>query len=340
MKKILAIAAVVAVALTSCVKNETFAPANEISFENFTLSSKALVDAGAFKTTLTFGVFATDNGTDFTFVDNGKVGYKTTYWGFTPDPVYWPTNAGAPVDVDFYAYYPYNDNTGTEQVACDLTKGISITDANLGTTIGDQKDYLVAPRVENKNVTNASAGVDVVFKHIASLILFSAQDVTEIAELQNKVTINSITIKKVSTSGDYANTAANTVAGTWTPDTAANLAAIAIDKPVTTAGLVELTSTTENPVLVVPNTLTAATEQVVVNYTIANYTYGGLNFPSTTKESTFDLKAGTITEWEQGKKYVYNLKFKLTEELEITFNPSVTDWTEGGSADLNVNVAL
>lgn len=339
MKKILAIAAVVAVALTSCVKNETFAPANEISFENFTLSSKALVDAGAFNTALTFGVFATDNGTDFTFVDNDEVVYKTSFWGFNPAK-YWPTNAGAPVDVDFYAYYPYNDNAGTEQVTCDLTAGISITDANLGTTIGSQKDYLVAPVVVDKNVTNASAGVDVVFKHIASLILFSAEDVTEITELQDLVTINSITIKQVSTSGDYANTAAATVAGTWTPDAAADLAAIAVNKPVTTAGLVELTSTIENPVLVVPNTLTAATEQVVINYTIADYVYGGYNFSGTTTNATFDLKAGAIDEWEQGKKYVYNLKFKLTEELEITFNPSVTDWTDGGSADLEVNVAL
>lgn len=338
MKKFFAIAAVVAVALTSCVKNETFAPANEISFENFTLSSKALVNAGAFDTALTFGVFATDNGTDFTFVDNDEVGYKTTDWGFTPAK-YWPTNAGAPVDVDFYAYYPYNDNTGTEQVACDLTKGISITDANLGTTIGSQKDYLVAPVVVDKNVTNASAGVDVVFKHIASLILFSAEDVTEISELQELVTINSITIKQVSTSGDYANTAACTVAGTWTPDTADDLADIAVNKLVTTAGL-ELTSTTEKPVLVVPNTLTAAKEQVVINYTIADYVYGGFNFTGTTTNATFDLKAGTITKWEQGKKYVYNLKFKLTEELEITFNPTVTDWTDGGSADLEVNVAL
>ena len=338
MKKILAIAAVVAVALTSCVKNETFAPANEISFENFTLSSKALVNAGAFDIALTFGVFATDNGTDFTFVDNDEVVYKTTYWGFNPAK-YWPTNAGAPVDVDFYAYYPYNDNTGTEQVACDLTAGISITGADLGTTIGSQKDYLVAPVVVDKNVTNASAGVDVVFKHIASLILFSAEDVTEIAELQNLVTINSITIKQVSTSGDYANTAAGTVAGTWTPDTAADLDAIAVNKAVTTAGL-ELTSTTEKPVLVVPTDLTAATEQVVINYTIADYVYGGYNFTGTTTNATFDLKAGAITKWEQGKKYVYNLKFKLTEELEITFNPTVTDWTDGGSADLEVNVAL
>ncbi len=338
MKKILAIAAVVAVALTSCVKNETFAPANEISFENFTLSSKALVDAGAFNTALTFGVFATDNGTDFTFVDNDEVVYKTTYWGFNPAK-YWPTNAGAPVDVDFYAYYPYNDNAGAEKVTCDLTAGISITDANLGITIGSQKDYLVAPVVVDKNVTNASAGVDVVFKHIASLILFSAQDVTEITELQNLVTINSITIKKVSTSGDYANTAAGTVAGTWTPDAAADLAPIAVNKPVTTAGL-DLTSTTEKPVLVVPTTLTAATEQVVINYTIADYVYGGYSFTGTTTDATFDLKAGAITEWEQGKKYVYNLKFKLTEELEITFNPTVTDWTDGGSADLEVNVAL
>lgn len=338
MKKILAIAAVVAVALTSCVKNETFAPANEISFENFTLSSKALVNAGAFNTALTFGVFATDNGTDFTFVDNDEVVYKTSFWGFNPAK-YWPTNAGAPVDVDFYAYYPYNDNTGTEQVTCDLTAGISITDANLGTTIGSQKDYLVAPVVVDKNVTNASAGVDVVFKHIASLILFSAEDVTEITELKNKVTINSITIKKVSTSGDYVNTAANTVAGTWAPDTADDLDPIAVNKLVTPAGL-ELTSTTENPVLVVPTTLTAATEQVVINYTIADYVYGGSPFTGTTTNATFDLKGSTITQWEQGKKYVYNLKFKLTKELEITFNPTVTDWTDGGSENLEVNVDL
>ena len=161
-----------------------------------------------------------------------------------------------------------------------------------------------------------------------------------IDELKEKVTINSITVKGVSTSGDYANTAAGAVAGTWTPAAAGNLPTITLDAPVELAGAA-LTTTTSNPVLVIPTTLTAATQTVDIVYSVDTYTYGGETFPAQNGlTASFDLKAGTIDAWEQGKKYVYTLKFNLTEELEIKFAPTVTDWTDGGSADLTVDVAL
>lgn len=336
MKRFFAMAIVVAAVLTSCVKNETFAPANEIHFKNFALSNKALVSAGAFDTNLTFGVFA-HNGTDFSYIPNKEVEYKTSYWGFNP-AIMWPTNNGTPIALDFFAYYPYNDNSGTEQVACDLAKGISITGANLGTTIGDQTDYLVAPVVPDQTVQASAVGV--AFEHISSLLLFSAQDITQINELKNKVTVNSITIKNVSTSGDYANTAAGDVAGTWTAGAAGDLPKITLDASVATTAA-ELTTTTSNPVLVIPTTLTAATQTVDIVYSIAAYNYGGEDFPAQNNiTASFDLKAGTIVAWEQGKKYVYTIKFNLTEELEIKFAPTVVDWTEGGAADLTVDKML
>lgn len=332
MKKFLAMAIAVAAVLTGCVKNETFAPANEIQFKNFALSNKALVADGVFDTNLTFGVkmYKADGNTLW---DEGEVKYKdSSYWGFNPAK-FWPTEAGAPVELNFFAYYPYGAT-----VACDTTKGISITGADLGTTIGYQTDYLLAPVAGPYKVQAAAVGV--AFQHISSLLLFSAQDITQITELKEKVTINSITVKGVSTSGDYANTAAGAVAGTWTPATAGNLPTITLDAAVELAGA-ELTTTTNNPVLVVPTALTEGTQVVDIVYSVAAYTYGGQSFDAKPNQTaTFNLKAGSIAEWEQGKKYVYTLKFNLTEELEIKFAPTVTDWTDGGSADLTVDVQL
>lgn len=333
MKKFLAMAIAVAAVLTGCVKNETFAPANEIQFKNFALSNKALVAAGAFNETLTFGVEmykAADNN----FWDEGEVKYKTSYWGFNP-PKFWPTEAGTPVELNFFAYYPYGAT-----VACDTTKGISITGADLGTTIGSQTDYLLAPVAGPYKVQAAAVGV--AFKHISSLLLFSAQDITQIPELKNKVTVNSITIKNVSTSGNYANTAAGTVAGTWTAGAVGNLPTITFDPAaaVELAGAA-LTTTANNPVLVVPTALTEGTQVVDIVYSVAAYTYGGQTFPAQNGlTASFDLKAGSIAAWEQGKKYVYTIKFNLTEQLEIKFAPTVTDWTEGGAADLTVDKML
>ena len=331
MKKFLAMAIAVAAVLTGCVKNETFAPANEIQFKNFALSNKALVAAGAFDTNLTFGV-EMYKASDNSLWDKGEVEYKTSYWGFNPAK-FWPTEAGAPVELNFFAYYPYGAT-----VACNTTTGISITGADLGTTIGSQTDYLLAPVAGPYKVQAAAVGV--AFQHISSLLLFSAQDITLIDELKEKVTINSITVKGVSTSGNYANTAAGAVAGTWTPAAAGNLPTITLDAAVELAGA-ELTTTTSNPVLVVPTALTEGTQVVDIVYSVAAYTYGGQSFDAKPNQTaTFNLKAGSIAEWEQGKKYVYTLKFNLTEELEIKFAPTVTDWTDGGSADLTVDVQL
>lgn len=331
MKKFLAMAIAVAAVLTGCVKNETFAPANEIQFKNFALSNKALVAAGAFDTNLTFGV-EMYKASDNSLWDKGEVEYKTSYWGFNPAK-FWPTEAGVPVELNFFAYYPYGAT-----VACNTTTGISITGADLGTTIGSQTDYLLAPVAGPYKVQAAAVGV--AFQHISSLLLFSAQDITLIDDLKEKVTINSITVKGVSTSGNYANTAAGAVAGTWTPGAAGNLPTITLDAAVELAGA-ELTTTTSNPVLVVPTDLTEGTQVVDIVYSVAAYTYGGQSFDAKPNQTaTFNLKAGSIAEWEQGKKYVYTLKFNLTEELEIKFAPTVTDWTDGGSADLTVDVQL
>ena len=71
MKKFFAIATLVAVALTGCVKNEVITPnAGEIQFKNFTLSSKALILPAenaevAFPNDQTFGAIAYNGATEY-----------------------------------------------------------------------------------------------------------------------------------------------------------------------------------------------------------------------------------------------------------------------------------
>ena len=320
MKKFLAMAIAVAAVLTGCVKNETFAPANEIQFKNFALSNKALVADGTFDTKLTFGV-EMYKAADKSLWDKGEVVYKTSYWGFD-DAKFWPTEAGSPVALNFFAYYPYG-----AAVACDTDKGITINNANIGKTDGTQVDYMIAKMAGPLSLQ--SAAVPVAFEHISSLLQFKAQDISVLNDLQGKVTIKGITVKQVSTSGKYVNTAANAVAGTWTADTAVDMDAIALTTLVKTT-VVELPS-----VMVVPNTLTG-NEIVEVVFDVAEYTYGDVVVPAQTGVTiTKELKTATIDTWAQGKKYVYTLKFNLTkDQLEIKFAPTVTEWTDGGSDDL------
>lgn len=123
---------------------------------------------------------------------------------------------------------------------------------------------------------------------------------------------------------------------TWTaPGTNVNFAVSSTAFPA--AANTYLTNTYSTPIgdplLMIPVTAFAGTNpKVTINYTLYR-TVDNVNLGSKEVTVYFDDVDGSITNWQAGKKYVYNLTIDLEK---IYFNPTVTDWADGGSQDVNV----
>lgn len=353
MKKLFAIAAVVAVALTSCVKNEVITPAGEISFRDYTLSSKALIlpDATADEVLptdkgYTFGAFALytgqyetkDNETapDAIYVDDLAVSYDGTQWAYNTAQ-YWPTDQND--KLDFYAYYPYNASVGEWDA---VNNCVRFHGAELGTTLNDQTDWMVSTPTTGHNYTLSAAGVPVVFNHVTSMIVFKAADNTPEARYQNLVTINSITVKNAAYKGDFT-----TIAGTptWTSVYAGSRTDVevfnAVPGQAITTTVADVTKAADNggALIVVPETIPNGTT-FVVNYSIAE-SADHVIAKVDNKDITINVNTLGTTVWEPGKKYVYTINFDLIGGIneglhEITFVPTVSAWDEvaGGSYEI------
>lgn len=336
MKKFFAIAAVVAVALTSCVKNEVISPAGKITFKDFTLSNKALVLPGstaeeALLPGHDFGAYALYTGTyegvdDVTdavpneiYINGLKVSHNGTDWAYET-PQYWPTNVAD--ELDFYAYYPYNETVASWDAVNNCVK---LTAANLTTTLGNQTDWMVTTPVIGKTKDNASSGVGIVFNHITSMLLFNAIDVTADTRYQNLVSIKKIEVKNAAYTGTYTN-------GAWTAlDNRVDVTVMNGSKDVTTTiAPVTTTEASGGALIVVPETMG---DDVIftVTYDVAE---SADHVVEKRIGATADIKVKDLTAtWEAGKKYSYTIKFDLiggTEDTleEITFTPTVAPWTE------------
>lgn len=333
MKKILAIAVMAAAVLTSCVKNEIVSPAGEINFKDFMVSTKALVLPGEtgvanLPTTYTFGAFALYTGTyesvtgetapDAIYINDLEVAYKTSYWGFAAQPMYWPTNKAD--KLDFYAYYPYNAAVADWD---DVNNCVKLTAANLGTTLGDQTDWMIAAKEVGRNSDNGE--VPVAFRHITSMLVFNTIDATPDTRYQNLVTIKKIDVVDAAYAGNYTN-------NTWTADGASRTTVAVMNHNhgvgTTTSNV---TTATSGALIVVPEDVQAATK-FVVTYDIAES--ADHVYEAATGKTVEIAVNGLNGTWEAGKKYVYTIKFDLVnganEHLqEIIFEqPTVSPWVE------------
>ena len=98
-----------------------------------------------------------------------------------------------------------------------------------------------------------------------------------------------------------------------------------------------LTKTLSDPIgdalLAIPVTAFTGTDPTVtISYTLYR-TSDNVDLGS--KEVTIHFKDinDTVANWQAGKKYVYNLTIDLQK---IYFNPTVTEWADGGSQDVDV----
>jgi len=340
MKKFFAIAAVIAVALTGCVKNDVVNDSSnkEIAFNSYVGKATATkantelpIDAPHFGAFALYHDGANTWAGDYTaadiFMNNAEIGYTAPIWKAVAAKYYWPKVG----KLSFLAYSPYNSsasyNVGSATMtvpAAAITSGQTLT-----------SDFLYSAATIDKTANDSqytlggsAQGVNIIFKHAGAKVAFKAKLAAGISTTLGtdgsgvEVKIKEITVKNVlpSASGNVTVTYDAAGAATIGAITAGGAAA---DQTVCNTESAALTSTASdilgNSLYVVPQAATTVT----VVYSIK---HGALTAYDTT---------GTITltgNWESNKSYIYTMIIGFDE---IQFDPEVTDWTVVES-DVNV----
>ena len=351
MKKMLFLAAVSAIALTSCVNEENFegpkpqaqvmrfdAPVmkktranvkgeiNGVHYdkrEDFKIFSKIYKGA--------FTGWSTSTGIKDYFSAAGDVavneGGGSQYWS-TATTYYWPD---AEYSLAFAAYSPAVLTTAPESIEF-TANGLQIKKFKTEADANEQYDLMYSDRVIDRNKSNnGSSAVPLVFRHALTSIIFSSEKEDE--------NVNYV-IEKATLSGSFIqqadfnqNIVENVNLTKGTPKWENPEAATSVDyMPNVTAFNVTTTPTQftqgESALLLIPQAV-PADAAVTIEYV---KTSSGVDTENTVtiKLSDFRQEGGTeITTWEMGKRYVYRIAFG--QNKKIYFEPTTEDWTQVGT---------
>lgn len=292
MKKVL-LAAVAALAITSCTQNEEIESQgvnNEIkvgtvvkksnraadltntTFNEFKLSS-FIVAADQDYTTTGLGD-AYMNGITYT---GGQGKWATTDGGI----YYWPEGK----NVQFFGWYPIDMALAKEAT------GYPTLAASIGATYDVQKDIVVAATSVAKS---GDGKVNLAFKHILTKINFSYKP-----EVGYTYTITDLKITKVKGGNATYTFAADAANGTWSVGNADAEYAYPVFQGTTEVDGYYALDSTDGSLMLLPQTLSGA--EIVVSYTVtgaAGYTY-------TATDKAIAITGGLT--WGIGKSVRYKL---------------------------------
>lgn len=359
MKKVLLLAAAAGIVLSGCVKNEpaeTFGASDaKITFEAPAVgaSTRAIPgeidNSAAYPVDEKFNVWGWYHQGDYTtFGDSGNawtnymtqadgkpimVAKEGNTWAPATD-YFWPKTG----KLTFAAYSPA-DAAGTYT---HTAQGLQIEGFTVP-AVGGQYDLMYSDRAYNRtsstnqyptndpDVSNGYEGVDIVFHHALSSIVFkvgTAEDYSTGADMA--FSIKKITIKNVANSGDFKEnltdgTATRTPA--WENQGAAQTEYVAFegsfDVPVDgTFAEPTLPDAEPTDLILLPQSFEGNDAAVVE---IA-YTYKTAASAEIAATETFILKNSTNAKtWEPNKRYTYRILFGLEK---ITFAPIVENWED------------
>lgn len=360
MKKFFFLAALASVALASCVKNE---PAKVDSQKEITFTTPVLavptktqeIQETVYPTYApSFGVYgwyvagATYDASAATeYMRNIEVKHKASInetdddgdegaW-ISDNAYYWPKQGS----ITFDAYSPY-DNVNT-LVTCDKANGLTITGFGVTNVLDDQVDLLYSTRAYDKTSSKGTTndkydGVDIVFNHALSVVQFTAKTAENYSSTTT-IKVTKIQIVDALTKATFKQNVDNstkTDAPKWTSYTADKATFTSLDKAEDAVTALSTTPAVRGvSMIVLPQDFTASTK-LYVEYYIQTGSSAPIKqtFEISLNDSGFSYTEGgspvTVTGWEIGKRYTYNLVIGLDK---IYFAPSVTDWT-----DVNVTV--
>lgn len=310
MKKILAIATLVGVALTGCVTNDVIDDVtSEIKMSVVNkVANRAIIESTTVPNDFKFdvyGYFSEDsfaNTQEFAMHDvectkNGD------YYKNADTSYYWPLTG----EVGFYAVAP-----STVAPSVDWATGMTLT--NYTVAGAEDIDLMFAYNKGSKQ----SAALNMVFYH--ALTLTKVQLVTDKEYADVTLAVTGIAFNKIDVTANCVYkelSPANTTAEpsiTWSGNTDATAtqqyASTSQDVVYNGGTAVEYGSGS----LVIPQSMTGAAT-ISINYSL---TQNG-------KTINGSVSKPITTAWVAGNKCIYTLTFKLDE---ILFNPSANDWVE------------
>ena len=336
------LAALAIAAIASCAKNEvTPSDSQEITYQAVVgKATKALVEDTTYPVGETFGTVAykVKGGNSELYIPISEVSNSTsatngTAWT-TVTPYYWPKDGST---LTFYSYSPY----GVSNVSS--TKD-GLTISNYSVADKQLVDLMVADPVteQTNNGTNAGfTGVPTIFEHkLAQVVAINFQTVAGSPatvkdyanghdgtagneyEAGDKVyTVTDVTFLTIPEEGTYTN--ATTEGWETTGSPTSTIEWIKGNAVPFTSGSYETSRTTNGYLLVIPQTFTADSQQLKINYKVETYTgVTGSLWATETIEETVDLK-DLHTSWDMNKKYTYTISIGLNQ---IYWAPSVAVW--------------
>lgn len=335
MKKIFAIAAVVAVALTSCVNSVEVPDAQEeLTFQAVTYKSQAgrapqwgPMTGAAYNTAEHFGAYAFHD-TDFwsatdasynpaPYMEKVDISLVDGQWKNAARSYHWPKTG----QLSFVCYSPFEFGTGT--VSATATKGVKIDGFTATNNLAQQVDLMTMDVL--KDQTKAGGEVEAAFKHILSQIVFTVAPKEDLSASVQTITLDGLVLKAVDTKANYAQTDETVATGAWSNHSEdVDYSFLAAPQSVSVSSTTAVN--VGNAAIVIPQT--CAGYKLLVSYTI---TYKG-----GAKDVMKDVEVTIATdEWEKGLKYVYNIQIGLGDE--IIFSPSIpADWDAGTGADISI----
>lgn len=305
MKKTTILLATLAIALVSCNRSETIVTETpgEISFKAVnSVATKADIISGTTLPTNDWVIYVSANGATGTYFEDKT--FKTevatptssslykNYVGSTPTPIYWPVGGSK---LDFLAYAAKSTTNftpawGATYAASDLTLGS-------WDTYADQQDVVWAVANSESRATTTALH----FNHAQAQLIFKVKCEAS-ADIYK---VNSITIKDLSTTGDFVvdNTKVKPEAS-WTLTAGADQ----LVKNIAALTAVTTSMTQIGDALLIP-------QQDVCEFTI-NYKSGDVD------GFTYTVNPARKV-WEMGKTYIYEITFTAQE---IVFTETVEPW--------------
>ena len=349
MKKMLFLAAVSAIALTSCVNEENFegpkpqaqvmrfdAPVMKQTRANVMgeIQGHLYDKAENFKVFCKIyeGTFAGwESATDY-FKTEGDVakneGGESSYWA-TESEYYWPE---AQHNLAFAAYSPAVLTTAPTSIE-HTEEGLQIKGFQTEANANEQYDLMYSDRVVDRNRTNnGSVAVPLVFRHALSSIVFSSEKEDDKADY----TINSATL-----AGSFVQTAdfnqniadVDDFKGTalWeNPAVATPATYVPNFNPFNVTTTPTKFTEKASALLLIPQAVPAdATVTITYTKTVkkSDGTTNSTNNTATIKLADFRQAGGEeITTWDMGKRYIYRIAFG--QNRKIYFEPKTEDWVE------------
>ena len=350
MKKMLFLAAVSAIALTSCMNEENFegtkpqaqvmrfdAPVmkqtranvkGEITGVKYDARENFVIFSKIYK-----GAFTGWAGTKDFFSAGGDVatneGNESQYWS-TATTYYWPDHE---YNLAFAAYSPAEMIPAPASITME-EKGLQIAKFKTATNADDQYDLMYTDRVIDRNKSNnGSSAVPLVFRHALSSIVFSTEKEDENVDyVITEATLSGKFVQQADFNQNIVE-ADNLTSGTalWENKetaTAATYAPNFDDFHVTTTPT-QFTMGT-SALLLIPQ---AVPEDAIVTIKYTKTTNADTAYEDTTENtinvnlSLFAQENGNkITTWEMGKRYVYRIAFG--QNKKIYFEPKTEDWVQ------------